>query len=107
MRCLLLLTDGGAYVGTLRNAAHSTADNLQHVFSKICLSVFIRKAGTKVTPWIWQLFAVSLPRIPGFNHRPVRVEFVMDKVALRHVSIQVLPFTPVSIARHCSILILL
>jgi hypothetical protein len=71
---------------------------LQHVFSKIYLRVLIRKAGTKVTPSLRRLIAVSLPRIPGFNPTPVPVEFVMDKVALREVSIRVLPFTPVSIA---------
>jgi hypothetical protein len=37
------------------------------------------------------------PQRPGFSIRPVRVRFVLDKVALGRVSVQVLEFFPLSI----------
>lgn len=36
-----------------------------------------------------QLVACLSPKNPGFVPRPVRVEFVMDKVALGHVCLRV------------------
>ena len=38
-----------------------------------------------------------VPWRPGFDHRPVRVGFVVNKVALGQVSVKVLRFSPVSV----------
>jgi hypothetical protein len=37
------------------------------------------------------------PQRPGFDSRPIRVRFVIDKVALEQVFLRILPFLPVSI----------
>jgi hypothetical protein len=39
-----------------------------------------------------------LPRSPGFNSRPVRLEFVVGKVALRQIYLLVLPLLLASIS---------
>jgi hypothetical protein len=41
--------------------------------------------------------AVLLPRRPSFDPRPVHLGFVVDKVALGHVSFRVLRFPPVTV----------
>jgi len=58
-----------------------------------------------VMPWLRQFVAgLSLWR-PVFDSRPVQVGFVVDRVALRQVSVWVLWFPPVTIFHQCSILI--
>jgi hypothetical protein len=50
-------------------------------------------------PWLKRLIAGLSPRRPGFAPGSVRVRFVVDKVALGQVSLQVLRF-PLSISFH-------
>jgi hypothetical protein len=47
-------------------------------------------------PWLRRLVAGLSPRRPGFDPGSVHVGFVVDKVALGHVFLGVLRFSPVS-----------
>lgn len=54
-----------------------------------------------VMPWLRQ-FVAGLPLWrPVFDSRPVRVGFMVDRVALRQVSLRVLWFFPVTIFHQC------
>ena len=56
-------------------------------------------------PWLRQfVVGLSLWR-PVFDSRPVQVGHVVDRVALRRVSLRVLWFSPVTIFHQCSIFI--
>jgi hypothetical protein len=46
--------------------------------------------------WLRQLIAGLSPRRPGFDPGSVHVGFVVDKVALGHVFLRVLRFSPVN-----------
>ena len=47
-----------------------------------------------VVPWLRWLVAALSPRRPGFDSKSVRVNFVVDKVAVGQVSLQVLRYSP-------------
>jgi hypothetical protein len=70
-----------------------------HVLCDVCTGSFIFMA----IPWLRQLIAgLSLSR-PKFDPRPVHVRFVVGKVALGQVFLQVYGF-PLSVSfHHCSI----
>jgi hypothetical protein len=51
---------------------------------------------SRAVPWLWPLVAWLSPRRPGLNPRPVRVGFVVGKVALGQAFLRVLWFSSVS-----------
>jgi len=54
-------------------------------------------------PWLSQFFAGLLLWRPVFDSRPVQVGYVVDRVAMRQVSLQGLWFSPVTVFNQCSI----
>jgi hypothetical protein len=54
----------------------------------------------QAVPWLRSLAAGLSPRRPGFAPGWIHVGFVVDKVALGQVFLQVLRFSPVSISFH-------
>jgi hypothetical protein len=51
----------------------------------------------RAVPWLWRVAAGISSRGSGFDLRSVRVRFMVDKVGLGQVFLQVLQFYPVSI----------
>ena len=49
--------------------------------------------------WLIPSVADLSPRRPGYDHRSVRVRFVVDNVAVEQVLLRVLGVSPVSIIR--------
>lgn len=74
----------------------STTYLYRHVSSKIYLRGSIRRTSTKAVPWGRRLSVSFLPRLCGFNPRPVRAVFVLDVVVMGQVSNHVLRISPVS-----------
>jgi hypothetical protein len=50
----------------------------------------------QAVPWLRRLVAGLSPRRPGFDPGSVHVGFVVDKVALGQVFLQVLRFSPIN-----------
>lgn len=63
----------------------------------IFLNIFGRTAGFKVVPWLRRLVATVSTRRTVFDSGLVRVNFVVDKVAVGKVSLRVLRFSSVII----------
>jgi hypothetical protein len=54
----------------------------------------------EAVPWLRLLVAGLSPQRPGFAPRSIHVGFVVDRVALGQVFLQVLRFSPVNISFH-------
>ena len=55
-------------------------------------TLFIGISVFKAVPWGRQLVASLSPRLPGFQHGPIHVLFVVQKLALGQVSLQTVWF---------------
>jgi hypothetical protein len=72
-------------------------EQMCHFCSSYLCSVYENQCLEKTVPWIRQLVASLSLQMPTFNPRSDRVGFVVDKVALWQVFLQVLLSSPVNI----------